>query len=200
LTPFRVGRGTSSSGIEAFIWDASNGMQAIGDLAGGAFRSLALGVSADGSIVVGSGAPGPGGEESSIWDGTNGIQGLGHLSGAHFEGWAFAASADGSIVVGTDFRSFGGYSAFVWDASRGMRNLQVYLTTLGLDLTGWQLSWATGISDDGLTIVGQGINPSGFFEAFIAVIPPPPVPSLSPIGVAVLLSLLGLAAIRRRAS
>ncbi len=63
---------------------------------------------------------------------------------------------------------------------------------LGLDLTGWALFEARGISDDGLTIVGFGANPSGQTEVWIAI-----VPELS----AALLLALGLAALavgRRR--
>ncbi|MFG6094761.1 hypothetical protein SPB21_05900 [Leptothoe sp. ISB3NOV94-8A] len=55
--------------------------------------------------------------------------------------------------------------AFIWDAVNGMRSLQaVFTDEFGLDLTGWKLGAATGISDDGLTIVGTGINPEGNFE------------------------------------
>ena len=41
-----------------------------------------------------------------------------------------------------------------------------------LDLAGWQLTEATGVSANGRTIVGNGINPDGQQEAWIATIPP----------------------------
>jgi len=43
----------------------------------------------------------------------------------------------------------------------------------GLDLTGWRLYKATGISADGLTIVGIGHNPAGYVDSWIAVISKP---------------------------
>ena len=46
-------------------------------------------------------------------------------------------------------------------------------TDFQLDLTGWALKSATGISADGLTIVGTGTNPVGFDEGWIATIPEP---------------------------
>jgi len=87
-------------------------------------------------------------------------------------------SADGSVIVGeyggywvseTDYE----YRAFVWEEAFGMRSLQGVLEGAGLDLMGWRLQRATGISDDGRTIVGYGINPDGYQEAFIATIPEP---------------------------
>ena len=42
-----------------------------------------------------------------------------------------------------------------------------------LDLTGWTLDWAMDVSDNGLTIVGVGINPLGDTEAWVATIPEP---------------------------
>jgi len=44
---------------------------------------------------------------------------------------------------------------------------------LGLDLGEWRLSEGYGISDDGLTITGYGVNPQGRNEAFIAHVPEP---------------------------
>jgi hypothetical protein len=68
-----------------------------------------------------------------------------------------------------------------------MRSVQDLLEEYGLDLTGWQLSAAYGISADGLTIVGGGINPAGDAEAWRATLPNPvPLPG------AVLLGALGL--------
>lgn len=56
----------------------------------------------------------------------------------------------------------------------GPRSLQdVLASDYGLDLTGWHLEGASGISADGRTIVGNGLNPSGAPEAWIAVIPEP---------------------------
>jgi predicted hydrolase (HD superfamily) len=55
-----------------------------------------------------------------------------------------------------------------------MRNLQnVLVSDYGLDLTGWTLEAATDISPNGRTIVGNGTNPNGDLEAWIAIIPGP---------------------------
>jgi hypothetical protein len=100
-----------------------------------------------------------------------------------------AVSADGSIVVG---KGDGTESKpFIWDAINGMRSLSTVLTDLGLDLTGWDLRTATGISADGSTIVGDGVN-NGVDQAWIAVIPEPGT------GLLLMSGLLGLAAWGRR--
>ena len=99
--------------------------------------------------------------------------GLGDLPGGTFSSHASGVSADGSVVVGNGHTALGS-EAFIWDAVKGMQNLQEVLgSQLGLDLTGWRLGLARGISADGQTIVGWGTNPDGFTEAFIAVIPRP---------------------------
>ena len=60
------------------------------------------------------------------------------------------------------------FEAFVWDESNGMRAISDVLSGNGISLSGWQLQNATGVSADGLTIVGDGINPAGQGEAWIA--------------------------------
>ena len=101
--------------------------------------------------------------------------GLGDLPGGTFESAAFAVSGDGSVIVGQSHSATVTSESFIWDAEHGMRNLHDLLVDdLGLDLTGWTLSTeTTGISDDGMTIVGRGINPNGFPEAWVAHIPEP---------------------------
>ncbi|MBX3358198.1 MAG: hypothetical protein KF745_07200 [Phycisphaeraceae bacterium] len=80
-----------------------------------------------------------------------------------------ACSADGSTVVGTDG------AAVMW--RDGVRiDLNTYLASLGMDLTGWTLSSASEISADGLTIGGTGYHQySGGTrsEGWVATIPAP---------------------------
>jgi len=185
-----VGRSNSTSGIEAFRWDSTNGMQGLGDLAGGGFGSFASGVSADGSIIVGRGTSAAG-LEAMIWDSTNGMQGLGDLPGGSFFSEASDVSGNGGTVVGRS-NSAAGQRAFIWNATDGMQDLSIVLASLGIDLTGWTLTDATGISDDGLTIVGVGTNASGLTEGWIAVIPEPGTALLLGLGLA------GLATGKRR--
>jgi probable HAF family extracellular repeat protein len=170
------------SGFEAFVWTKAAGMVGLGDLAGGYFDSRASAVSANGEVVVGTGTSGAEGE-AFRWTSQTGMIGLGFLNTLAPGSSAAAASADGSIVVGQSIveriltpNPNGGlgpivsdqYAAFIWDAQRGMRNLQSVLETdYGMDLTGWQLTSAVDISDDGLVIAGNGINPLGQHEGWV---------------------------------
>jgi hypothetical protein len=43
---------------------------------------------------------------------------------------------------------------------------------LGEDLAGWRLTDAAGISDDGLTIAGNGVNPQGNDEGWVVKLAP----------------------------
>jgi probable HAF family extracellular repeat protein len=66
-----VGWSRGSSGQEAFIWDATNGMVGLGFLPGGGGFSYGAGVSGDGSVVVGISSS-LSSHEAFIWDATNG--------------------------------------------------------------------------------------------------------------------------------
>jgi probable HAF family extracellular repeat protein len=163
---------SGSSYPEAFRWE--NGVAiGLGDLDGGPFNSTAVGVSVDGSVIAGHGTSGAWVGEPFRWE--NGVMtGLGHLPGSGNESsHVYAISGDGSIIVGK--RQDGLVEdAFVWDTGHGMRNLQEVLENdYGLDLSGWTLRRALGISNDGMKIVGYGTNPDGYQEAWIAVIPEP---------------------------
>ncbi len=160
-----VGQSLSASGYEAFRWEAGS-MQGLGDLPGGAFHSRAEAVSQDGSVIVGQSSVASG-SEAVRWSGGT-ISGLGDLPGGSHISIAWDVSADGGTVVGGGNTALG-WEAFIWDSTSGMRNLkQVLESEHGLDLTGWTLSAATGISNDGFAISGWGVNPSGNTEGWIA--------------------------------
>ena len=151
--------GEDYNDLRAFRWTAGCGLVNI--TPGEEMGSEAFGVSADGYTVVGNFGNH---DDAFIWT---------PISGAIYpeiidpEGavntMAYDASADGSVVVGYDA------DAIVWDKARcGAVYLADVLTDeLGLDLTGWRLDSAVAVSDDGLTIAGDGSGP-GDQNAWIA--------------------------------
>ena len=189
-----VGRSANASAnananiVEAFRWTQGTGMVGLGDLSGGGFDSSAIGVSVDGSVVVGFGDS-ANGREAFRWTQGTGMVGLGDLSGGGFSSVPHGVSGDGSVIVGH------GDEAFIWNSSQGMQSLKQVLTNdYGLNLAGWTLISAQAISADGLTVVGTGTNPSGNDEAWIARLNPqnnPSVPEPSSILGLGLFSLVG---------
>ncbi|HKQ47363.1 MAG TPA: PEP-CTERM sorting domain-containing protein [Phycisphaerae bacterium] len=181
---------------QAFIWRNETGMSLLSGQPDDFLAQTASAVSSDGTVVVGWGAPlsSLGSLEAYRWTSGGGVQRLGDLPQGDFESIARDVSGDGSLVVGQSVT--GQYSidfeAFIWDANYGMRNLRdVLVNDFGLDLSGWRLIDAWGISSDGNTIVGYGTNPSGFQESWRAVIPEPAALSLAALG-------LLLSSLRRR--
>jgi probable HAF family extracellular repeat protein len=157
-----------------FRWTAAAGMVGLGDLPGGGTESYASGASADGSVVVGRGSSASG-LEAFRWTAASGMVGLGELPGGLFESRANGVSADGSVVVGrsrTD--DISANEAFVWTQDNGMQSLRDMLIASGVTgLDDWELHEASGISADGQWVVGNGINPLGEGEAFLADISAP---------------------------
>jgi eukaryotic-like serine/threonine-protein kinase len=87
---------------------------------------------------------------------------------------AFTVSGDGRIVGGTCYHSAeSGISdtGFVWDIRHGLRSLREVLAAADANISGWEIHEAVGISRDGRTIAGNGVNPQGNEEAWIARLP-----------------------------
>jgi probable HAF family extracellular repeat protein len=167
-----VGYGYSAAGQEAFRYDVSvvaGSMIGLGDLPGGSFNSIARAASHDGSVIVGQ-SESASGTQAFRWTAATGMVGIG---GAR----ALAVSADGSVIVG------GGLpaaidGAFIWDAVHGNRQLSYVLRNdylLDGPLAGWTLVEATGISDDGTTICGNGYSPAGDLLGWVAHLVQPPI-------------------------
>ncbi|MBK8268174.1 MAG: PD40 domain-containing protein [Planctomycetes bacterium] len=118
----------------------------MGDLPGGEFNTSAEGVSADGSVVVGT-ASSANGWEAYRWTRATGIVGLGDLPTSAFDSGAHAISADGSTIVGTSRTVFRA-EAFRWTEATGMQGIGVVSED---DVS----SEATAVSADGSVIAGH---------------------------------------------
>ncbi len=154
----------SSDSYEPARWTPGAGMQGLGGLPGGSCTGFAFGISPDGSAIAGWTIP-AGTAHAFVWTAQTGMVSLGLLRpGASGHG---AVSENGEVVVGDSFSSSD--PAFIWDAALGLRGLKSVLETeYGLDLNGWTLREARGISADGRTIVGFGMNPQSNIEGWIA--------------------------------
>jgi len=194
-----AGYGSSADGREAMIWTRETGMTGLGDLSVSNYYSEASDISADGSTVVGYGTSADG-REAFIWTQDTGMTGLGSLGDQTSS--ASAVSGDGAVVVGNlsggDWQIGYEYDAFLWTEDLGMVCLYDFLLELGVaGLEGWALEYATGISDDGLVIVGSGINPDGDDEAWVVSLDtgafsPVPVPGTALLLTSGLAALAGL--------
>ncbi len=149
--------------FRAFRLPDGGTMQNLGTLENGNF-TIPFGTNADGSAIVGYGRSTEG-LCAFRWTSHGGLEKLGKIPGAEFT-IARAVSADGTVVVG-DSAALSGDIAFLWTPSLGLTNLNTYLLARGVDLTGWALTAAYGVSADGLTIVGVGIH-NNHEEAWVA--------------------------------
>ncbi len=179
----------ASSGRQAFQWTALSGISVLTPLSG-ATSTTALAVSADGSVVVGNSyIPSCLECEPSLLFRNNAVrwtnQGpatlLGQVPGGDRGSAARAVSADGSVIVGMSQVNpddpLTGSQAFVWTPDAGMQRLFDILVMQGATgFTGWTLLDATGVSADGRTIAGYGLNPTGRSQAFVVTLNAVPLP------------------------
>ncbi len=142
---FRSGR--------AVIWTPAG----VVDL-GGSYSSFANAITPDGQVVAGGSngiVNGSSRRQAFTWTVAGGMKLLGLLPGGH-ESYANGISDTGNAVVGQCAGNGFGWDAFLWTPELGMVNLNSYLPSLGVDLTGWTLDYCTGVSGDGSVLVGYG--------------------------------------------
>lgn len=157
--------------VEAIRWTEATGMVGLGDVPGGFFYALGFAISDDGGVICGSAIGDSGDFEAFRWTEAGGLEQLDSDIGSRFSSSANAISADGSLIVG--YAEHLG-DAMLWDERRGFRGLRTMLEDdFGLDLGGWRVGSAEGVSIAGgvATLVGYGLNPSGANEGWVATIP-----------------------------
>lgn len=185
---------SSFESTRAFRWVDGVGTQNLGVLPGLTYSS-ASDVSADGNIVVGSSVSGPSSVASRAfrWTTTDGLEALPLLPGFTRSG-ASKISGDGFVIAGSMRPATGFAATAVLWTPQGTFTLVSYLTSQGVDLTGWDTStlYIVGLSHDASVIVGNG-RYNGLFRSFYLSGVSIPAP-----GAAGLLMVAGLAASRRR--
>jgi len=87
------------------------------------------------------------------------------------EGVALDASLDASVIVGQRACSSGVPEAFIWTSDQGTRSVVSVLAGAGVNLAGWVLTRAAGISDDARIIAGEGTF-NGETRGWVAHLPP----------------------------
>ena len=173
------GSDTNGATFHAFRWTPSGGLHDLGLTTGS--ESIAVGISADGSVIVGEARDASGFWRAFRWTASTGMQEIGTLGGP--ESVAYGANKDGSVIVGTSLTS--GLSdsndAFIWTAKSGMQSLRAVLQAQGVhSADGWvQVTTAAGISATGTVITGFGLSPRttafpfGVWTPFRVVLPVP---------------------------
>ena len=156
-----------SSGQGAFRW-VNGTLSGLGFLPGGNF-SEARGVNADGTVVVGVGTIGIVPQAFRWVNGT--MTGLGFLPGGNFSE-ARGVNADGTVVVGQARDASGANQAFRWTAETRVQSVLTLLQAAKVVfMAGWQLRSANGVSADGMVITGEGVDPLGHPQGWIARLP-----------------------------
>jgi probable HAF family extracellular repeat protein len=105
------------------------------------------------------------------WTAASGMVGLGFLPGGN-QSSARGVNADGKVVVGQANDASDQPQAFRWTRATRMQSvLTLLLAAKVVTMTGWQLRSANGVSADGTVIVGDGVDPLGQSQAWIARLP-----------------------------
>jgi uncharacterized membrane protein len=159
------------------VW--TNGVQTLISGTGGALGE-AGNCSADGTVVVGSGAS-SNSFQAWRWTAAGGAVNIGPPPVAGWRGSSVAVSDDGQTVVGF-YRPFPAPAtfgrAFIWTAADGMRDLTDLAVAQGISVPdGTILALPLAISGDGRTVVGQSRASTGAVNGFILRLEAPATPA-----------------------
>lgn len=155
---------------QAFRWTQATGMVGIGTLPSYS-RSIATGVSANGSVVVGNSSASGRFEEAFRWTQSGGMVGLGVLPGLKSSS-ANGVSGDGKVVVGTS-TGYPIYKAFRWTAETGMQSVTDWLASAGISVpSNLPLAAATATNFNGSVVVGNTSAEGGSEQAWLARVGP----------------------------
>ncbi len=149
-----------SSGPFAFRWTSGGGMVSLGSLPGQVW-ALGEAVNTDGTAITGR--YNNGSEFGYRWTQATGMVALPKLSPTTGALRPRAISGDGKLIIGQVFDSAGvpggqgAFGCFVWTPVMGTQPLATHLAARGVNLTGWVLTDATGISADGRAMCGNGL-------------------------------------------
>jgi uncharacterized membrane protein len=144
-----------SQDIRPYRWAGVGPVQDLG-LLPNETRGYALGISGDGSVVVGACEHGPGSQafgQAFRWTAQGGMQPLGYVHPAGSFSQASGISRDGSTIVGwsQSLGPGGPEDPFIWTQAAGMRALPHPVGA------GEPYSQANAVNADGTVIVGTGI-------------------------------------------
>ncbi len=137
----------------------------------GSLNGIGFDISGDGSKIIG---------RTWQWSVQSGFESLANRINP------MTIAPDSRTVLG----SFGGRAKLLREDGTIVDVQNLLSNDYGIDFGTWRLREIVGMSDDGTVWAGNGINPQGFQEGWVAVIPEPTSAALSVLGL--------IALIRRR--
>lgn len=168
--------------LRAYSWSEEAGMTLLPGNGG----TEAMAVNLDGSIIVGVGGSSQG--IGTMWRNLQ-VVNLGTAPGWR-SSVPLCVNDDGTVIGGQldmpdDLTSLP--QGAIWTPDHGFETLTTYLNRFGVVFPeGWTASIVNGVSADGRTIVGNARNGLSPEQAFVVVVPAPPVMMLPVLGLVIL--------------
>ena len=163
---------TNSGATHAFRWELNPGSTMAGTMtdlgtlkAGDDGSSVAYGVNAAGTVVVGEATTNNWSTHAFRWTATDGMTDLGTLrTGDARNSTAFGVNAAGDVIVGQSATNGPGDRAFRWTATGGMQSIEDWLTANGVTVNASapKTSAAYGVNAAGDVVVGVLNNNHAF--------------------------------------